>query len=116
MNVLQAAAVQQAQFTANLAEMGYKTVTTFYADLTIAEEMGGADGVRDTYASVCKEWRGNAEYYTEFVLALNHKIWQHYKTNEPLARVYDELWREADGWAVENLKGDDLAHYYDVTD
>ena len=63
MNVLQAAAVQQAQFTANLAEMGYKTVTTFYADLTIAEEMG-----------------------------------------------------EADGWAVENLKGDDLTHYYDVTD
>ena len=50
------------------------------------------------------------------MLALNHKIWQHYKTNEPLARVYDELWREADGWAVENLKGDDLAHYYDVTD
>ena len=73
-------------------------------------------GVRDTYRRVCEEWRGNVEYYTEFVLALNAKIWQHYKTNEPLARVYNELWRDACTWAVENLKGDELAYYYRTTD
>ena len=61
MNVLQAAAVQQAQFTAIMADCGYKTFTTFYSDLTIAEEIDGADGVRETYARVCKEWRGNAK-------------------------------------------------------
>ena len=72
--------------------------------------------VRDTYARVCKEWQRNAAYWTEFVLVLNHKIWEHYKSNEPLGRLYDELWREADRWAVENLKGEELERYYEITD
>ena len=115
MNILQAAAVAQASFTALMLDRGYKTFTTFYGDLTIAEAYG-AEGVRDTYRRVVQEWRNNYKYYTEFVLCLNGKIWEHYKTNEPLARVYDELWREADNWAVMNLTGEALNHYYDVTD
>ena len=115
MNVLQLAAVRQAQFTAQMADCGYKTFTTFYADMTIAEAYG-LDGVRDTYARVCKEWQRNAAYWTEYVLVLNHKIWEHYKSNEPLGRLYDELWREADRWAVENLKGEELERYYEITD
>lgn len=115
MNILQQAAVAQAAFTAQMADCGYKTFTTFYADLTIAEAYG-PDGVRDTYRRVVQEWRNNYRYYTEFVLSLNHKIWEHYKTNEPLARVYDELWREADKWAGENLTGEALNYYYETTD
>ena len=115
MNILQRAAVAQAAFTAQLADMGYKTFTTFYADLTIAEAYG-AEGVRDTYRRVVQEWRNNYKYYTEFVLSLNGKIWEHYKTNKPLAQVYDELWREADTWAAENLTGEALNYYYETTD
>ena len=33
-----------------------------------------------------------------------------------LARLYDRLWREADGWACENLTGEDLDAYYAFTD
>lgn len=110
-DVLRAAARMQSAFTEEMAATGYTTRTSFYSDLSIGELIGGAEGVRDTYRRVCQEWRGNVEYYTEFVLCLNSKIWQHYKTNEPLARVYNELWRDACNWAAENLKGDELAYY-----
>lgn len=98
-----------------MASCGYETQTTFYADLTIAE-MDGPDGVRETYNRIVKDWRGNLVYYTEFVLALNNKIWEHYEHNDALAKVYDELWRAADKWACDNLTGDDLAYYYETTD
>lgn len=30
--------------------------------------------------------------------------------------LYDALWRQADQYAVENLKDEELSYYYDVTD
>ena len=53
---------------------------------------------------------------TELVLVLSHKIWQHYKTKPNVAALYDALWRQADQYAVENLKDEELSYYYDVTD
>lgn len=49
-------------------------------------------------------------------MVLNWKIWQHYETDEPLARVYDDLWEMAKAWAVENLQGDDLTYFFTTTD
>ena len=49
-------------------------------------------------------------------MVLNHKIWQHYQKNETLAALYDTLWREADEWACDNLKGDELSYFYQTTD
>ena len=54
-------------------------------------------------------------HLTELVLVLNHKIWQHYKTKPNVAALYDALWRQADQYAVENLKDEELSYYYDVT-
>lgn len=115
-DVLREAARQQAAHTANLYNMGHELQTTFYQDLTIAELMGGAAAVRETYDRINKTWRPNAAYYGEFVLALNHKIGQHYETNEPLARVYNELWEAADDWAKDNYKGADAKTYFEITD
>ena len=41
---------------------------------------------------------------------------QHYKTKPNVAALYDALWRQADQYAVENLKDEELSYYYDVTD
>lgn len=49
-------------------------------------------------------------------MVLNWKIWQYYKTNEPIARVYNDLWEQADAYACENLKGDELVYFYNTTD
>ena len=116
-SVLQYAAKKQALFTAGIEAMnGYKTITTFYSDLTIAD-LYGPEAVKDTYKRVNNKWRSNYEYYTEFVLCLNHKIWEHYEAgNEELARVYNDLWIEADDWVKDNYKGEAYQHYFNVTD
>ena len=115
-NILERAAREQAGFSRSIYELsGYETITTFWADLTIAEAYG-IEGVRDTYRRVNESWRDNYRYYTEFVLVLNHKIWYWYEKNDALARLYDELWREADQWAADNYTGEAYEYYFNVTD
>ena len=113
--VLEYGARQQANFAANFAETGHAPKTTFYGDLSIAEYYG-PDGVRETFDRVKKEWGQNAEYWTEFVICLNWKIWQWNEQNDELAALYDTLWRQADQHAAETFTGEDLAYYYEITD
>jgi hypothetical protein len=97
-------------------EIGYEPKTTFWQDFSIADRFG-AKAVKDTYKRAFEEWKDNYEYLTELVLVLNHKIWEHYNRDEmTLAKLYDELWRETDEYAVDNLKGDELSYYYKTTD
>ena len=85
---------------------GYETKTTFWQDFSIADRFGIA-AVKDTYKRAFEGWKDNVVYLTELVMVLNWKIWQHYETNEPLAKVYNDLWGEADMWACENLQGEE---------
>lgn len=56
-------------------------------------------------------------------MALNWKIYEHYndkedndsKANE-IARVYNDLWEQADQYARDNLKGKELEYFYTTTD
>lgn len=89
--------------------------TTFFQDFTIAD-MYGENWVRDTYKRAFEGRKNNVKYFTELVVALNRKIWQHYETNEKLARVYDELRRHADEYACEHFTGEDASYYYRQTD
>lgn len=95
---------------------GYEGKTTFWEDFTIAERFG-EDAVRDTYKRAFSEWKDNVEYVTELVLVLNWKLWEHYKANNiSISKLYDELWRDASYWCVENLKGDELSYYLRTVD
>lgn len=96
-------------------EVGYEPKTTFWADFTIAD-MFGLDAVQDTFDRAFGEWKANIVYATELAMVLNHKIWQHYEHDEPLARLYDKLWREVDEWCIDFFEGDDLSYYYRTTD
>ena len=90
--------------------------TTFWMDFSIADRFG-ANAVKDTYKRAFNEWKNNYVYLTELVLVLNHKIWQWWEAkNQTMAAVYDKLWREADEYAVNNLKDDELTYFYKVTD
>lgn len=97
------------------AMTGYKPQTTFYEDFGIAEAFG-LDAVKDTYERAMKAWKDNYIYLTELVMALNWKIWEHYETNRKLAELYDTLYREADAYACEHLKGDELSYFFRTTD
>ena len=94
---------------------GYELTTTFWNDFTIADRFG-ISAVKDTFKRAFKNWKSNAVYLTELVIVLNHKIWQYYQSNEALARVYNDLWEEADIYATENLQGEELAFFYRTTD
>ncbi len=100
----------------NITELcGYEPKTTFWMDFSIADCFG-ANAVQDTYNRAFADWKNNAIYLTEMVMVLNHKIWQHYNHNNELAALYDQLWRQADRYALNNLKGSDLTYYYQTTD
>lgn len=98
------------------AMTGYKPITTFYEDFSIAENFGLA-AVKDTYKRGFETARFMGyKYLTEFVMVLNWKIWEHYKDNTVLARLYNDLWEKADLYATENLKGEELSYFYHTTD
>lgn len=104
------------QWKAMLAEMSdYTPITTFFADLSIAECFG-EKAIRDTYNKVLAEWKHDIRYITEFVLCLNHKIWMLHEVDKPIAMVYDDLWRKGVQFVYDNYKGDDLSYYFQVTD
>lgn len=76
---------------------------SFWLDFSLAE-MWGERGVRETYKRAFDEWKSDIKYMTALCITLNHKIWQLYETDDKLARVYDELWKEVDGYILECIK------------
>lgn len=94
---------------------GYKPQTTFWQDFSIADNFG-MSAVQDTFNRAFNEWKGNYVYLTELVMVLNHKIWQWYKTNNDLSMLYNELWKKADNYACNHLKGKELNYFYRITD
>lgn len=102
---------------------GYKPCTTFWQDFSIADVfvLNGQEpnAVLDTHQrswSHVKEKSLGIEGLTEYIMVLNWKIHQHHPNNMTLANIYNELWREADAWAMENLTGNDLDYYLETTD
>lgn len=100
----------------NIEQMtGYKPITTYYTDLSIADRFG-LDAIKDTYNKVIKSEIGYKEL-TEFVMALNWKIWEHHESgNEELARLYDKLWNSGAEHAMKTLKDDELSYYFRTVD
>lgn len=98
------------------ATTGYTPQTTFYEDFSIAD-MFGVSAIKDTY----RRGLENAKflgyvYLTEFVMALNWKIWEHCEQNSRYAQVYNDLWEQATEIATTTLQGDELMYYYRTTD
>lgn len=94
---------------------GYKPQTTFWQDFSIADRFG-ATAVQDTFNRAFAEWKSNYIYLTEMVMVLNHKIWQWYQKNDELSKLYDKLWKQADEYACDNLKDNELSYFYQTTD
>lgn len=94
---------------------GYEMATTFMRDFDIAD-MFGEKAIKDTFKRAFDEWKNNYVFLTELVISLNLHIWKWYEKNEAIARLYNDLWEQADSYACENLKGKELSFFYNVTD
>lgn len=103
--------------TWNIEEMtGYTPKTTFYEDFSIADAFG-ISAIKDTYRRAFETAKAfGYVYLTEFVMALNWKIGEHYKTNDAYGRLYNDLWMKTDEFARDTLQGDELMYYYRTTD
>ena len=98
----------------NIEELtGYKPISTFYLDFSIAEYCG-AKAVNDTYFRAFRDWKDSVEMVTELCMVLNWKTWQH--QNDKWCDLYCQLYYRLDEWIINNLKGEDLAYYYRTTD
>lgn len=96
---------------------GYKPLTTFWQDFSIADQFSEA-AVKDTFDRAFTEWKDDYKYLTELVMVLNHKLWQHYEIpyHRRLAELYENLWSKSSDYAVNHLKGAELDYYFSVTD
>lgn len=95
---------------------GETVTTTFYGDFSIAD-LFGKDAVKDTFENAFNSWKHDYRYLTNLVVTLNHKSWEHDENgNDTLAELYVELFEKASGYASENLKGEELDYYFNVTD
>lgn len=89
---------------------------TFWMDFTIADAFG-VNAIKDTFNRAFKEWKSDYKMLTALVMTLNLKIWQHHEYhNDDVAKLYDSLWRQAEDYALTNLKGEELDYYYETTD
>lgn len=113
---MKTATIQVVAYVWNVEALtGYKPITTFWNDFSIAEHFG-VEAVKDTYKRAFDEWKNNYKFLTELVMVLNHKIWQWHEENDEFARVYNALWEEADNYGGENLKGEELEYFYETLD
>lgn len=103
------------KFREFMQENGYELQTTFWEDFSIADCLGIA-AIKDTYNRAFDEWKNDYKYLTELILVLNHKIWLYYEMRPDIAKLYNSLWEKTDQYAMENLKGNELNYYLNVTD
>lgn len=96
-------------------DLGYTPITDLWQRFSETEDAEGAKGVRKLYRTAFEECLYDYKKLTELVMVLNHKIFAHRK-DDALARTYDALWRKADGYACDTLKGDEESYYYRTTD
>ena len=117
--ILQYAGMLQQMFSETLNGCsGYETISTFYADLSIAD-VYGIDAVKDTIKRVKDEWFNDYKMFTEFVLALNHKSWEwnarpEVNGSEEIKKFYIEQYYHFDDYCLDNYKSEALEYYLSV--
>lgn len=96
--------------------MDYEFKTTFWSDFSIADKFG-ISAIKDTYKRAFNEWKSDYIYLTELVLVLNWKLWEHYENgNEGVARVYNDLWEQAQNYGYNHLKDEELSYFIRTLD
>lgn len=94
---------------------GYKPITTFYTDFSIADKFG-VKAIKDTYNLAFEGWKSNFKYITELVMVLNWKCWRWYEVNDEYCQTYKQLYEQLNDWCFDNLKGEELDYFIDTTD
>lgn len=96
---------------------GYKRITTFYSDLSIAEFCSGIEGIKDTFERVCKEWKADVKFFTEFIMSLNIKAWAwDSRNNNDLVCLYSDLYYQALDLGYSTFDENGRQYLFEMTD
>lgn len=115
-NALHYGAVEETIIERLFEEQGYEKKTTFFSDLSIAEWYG-VGNVKETVNRICKEWFNDVEYFTEFIMCVNHKSWEHYeRKNIELSEYYSGLYHELVDKIYNSWDRESLDYFYKITD
>ena len=98
------------------AETGYKPMTTFYGDFGVADHFGKG-AIMDTFNRGLLYAKTDYKAFTEFVMVLNIKCWEHYeKGHNKESALYSDLYYKACDLFFEKFESNEEAvHYYYVT-
>lgn len=94
--------------------IGYKQITTFYEDFSIAEKFGGRNpnkAIKDTFRNAFSSWKDDYKYLTELVMVLNWKSWRWAEEDAERSSLYVELYDKALKYAMENLKDEEFRYF-----
>lgn len=99
----------------NIEEMtGYKPLTTFYTDFSIADKYG-VEAIKETYDMAFKEWKNDYKYLTELNMVMSWKSFEH-ENNMEYCKLYSELFYKLRDYCFAHLKGEELNYYIKTTD
>lgn len=100
-------------------ETGYKPVTTFWDDFSIAD-IYGKEAIEDTFERAFNEWKGNIKYLAELYLVVNHKSWY---WDARKNREYVDTYISLNDRVYDYVYGDDtpltheeLSYFFAITD
>ena len=97
--------------------IGYKPITTFWQDFSIADVFGAA-AVNDTARRVWDEWHNDYKMITEMIMVLNHKSWFYAEKNTALCTIYSDLYYFYDAEFLKEFENNKeaLSYYFKITD
>ena len=98
-------------------ELGYKPLTTFWDDFSVAENFG-RQAILETAERCFKEWKNDYKYLTELIMVLNHKSWYWNEKNNGLMELYANLYYKYDEKAIKALNNNKTAldYYFKTLD
>ena len=117
--IQQYAAQCEKQFKESMNKTGYKTLFTFYNDLSVAEYTSDENGIKETVQRITKEWLQNIKAITEFVISLNFKMWELYhqgniRLSQLYARMYHLVFAKVE--VTYEHKQEELSYFYNTID
>lgn len=93
---------------------GYETITSYYLDFSVAEELG-VESIKSVFDNVFNKCKHDYKYLTELVMVLSWKMYEH-RSGNLFGKVYSDLWSFADTYACDNLHGAELKYFLRTTD
>ena len=98
-------------------ELGYKPITTFWDDFSVAEQFG-REAILETAEKCFKEWKSDYKYLTELIMVLNHKSWYWNNKNDKFMTLYANLYYKYDEKAIKALNNNKtaLSYYFKTLD